>query len=105
MPGNLARKNRPLVVYPECMTRELRWATAWPTRATRLLRVTLGTLVALVASLGVQTARAATPSPSANPSTAAQLSHTVGVFGLLFFGIAALAVVMFIVVVLRLRKS
>jgi hypothetical protein len=71
----------------------------------RLLRVTLVTLVALTASLGVQTARAATPAPSASPSTAALLSHTVGVFGLIFFGIAALAVVMFIVVVLRLRKS
>ena len=87
------------------MTRDLRWATAWPSRVTPLLRVTLVALIGILAVVAVQQTAAAAPSPSSSPGGATQLSHTVSVFGVIFFGIAALAVVMFIIVVLRLRKS
>jgi hypothetical protein len=72
---------------------------------TSLLRVTLVAAICVLAAVGVQEAAGAAPSPTSSPGGESQLSHTVTVFGLIFFGIAALAVVLFIIVVLRLRKS
>ena len=47
----------------------------------------------------------AAPSPTSSPASAAQLSHTVTMFGLMFFAVAIMAVVLFIVVFVRLRQS
>jgi hypothetical protein len=87
------------------MTRDLRWETAWPSHVIALVRATFIALFGLAAVAGVQQTALAAPSPSSSPGDPAQLGHTVTVFGVIFFGIAALAVVMFIIVVLRLRKS
>jgi hypothetical protein len=100
-----ASKMHGLVLYPECMTPDLRWDTAWSTRVTSPLRVALTAIVGVLAVFAFQPEANAAPSPSSSPVNAAQLSHTVTVFGIAFFGIAVLAVIMFIVVVLRLRKT